>query len=118
MIEKCNGLDKNICNIESNLSLGQRQLFALGQAILKMNKILIFDEAKVNIDPKTEFMVQKIIRERFTDCTVLTIAHRLHTIMDYDKILVINDGMIVEFDSPQRLMENPYGAFKQIIQFN
>lgn len=109
------GLDKAP---PSRFSAGQRQLFCLSQALLQRNKILVLDEATANVDPSTELIVQQIIREKFANCTVLTIAHRLHTVMDCDKILVIDDGMVAEFDSPQRLMQNPNGAFKRMTDHN
>ena len=69
------------------------------------------DEATANVDPDTDNLIQQTIRQRFTKCTILTIAHRLNTILDSDKILVLNDGKVQEFDTPKKLLENPQSGF-------
>ena len=73
------------------------------------------DEATANVDPNTDELIQRTIREKFAKCTILTIAHRLHTVLDSDKILVLNNGNVVEFDSPTKLMENSKSAFRELI---
>ncbi|XP_072240527.1 ATP-binding cassette sub-family C member 4-like isoform X2 [Leuresthes tenuis] len=100
----------------SNFSVGQRQLVCLARAILRKNRILIIDEATANVDPRTDELIQKTIRDKFRDCTVLTIAHRLNTIIDSDRILVLDGGTIQELDRPFALLQNKEGAFYKMVQ--
>ncbi|XP_056143847.1 multidrug resistance-associated protein 1 isoform X2 [Lampris incognitus] len=87
-----------------NLSLGQRQLVCLARALLRKTKILVLDEATAAVDLETDNLIQSTIRTQFEDCTVLTIAHRLNTIMDYTRVLVLDKGEMAEFDSPSNLI--------------
>ncbi|XP_044944140.1 multidrug resistance-associated protein 1-like isoform X4 [Mustela putorius furo] len=87
-----------------NLSVGQRQLVCLARALLRKTKILILDEATASIDFETDTLVQTTIRKEFSDCTILTIAHRLHSIIDSDRVLVLDSGRITEFETPQNLI--------------
>jgi ABC-type multidrug transport system fused ATPase/permease subunit len=98
-----------------NLSQGQRQLLCLGRALLKrrQSKVLVIDEATASVDFDTDALIQRTIRTEFRDCTVLTIAHRINTILDYDKILVLDNGEVAEFDTPQRLLQSG-GLFAQL----
>ncbi|XP_023034344.1 probable multidrug resistance-associated protein lethal(2)03659 isoform X1 [Drosophila willistoni] len=98
------GLQSKISEGGTNFSVGQRQLVCLARAILRENRILVMDEATANVDPQTDSLIQATIRSKFRECTVLTIAHRLHTIMDSDKVLVMDAGQLVEFGSPYELL--------------
>ncbi|KAI4886639.1 hypothetical protein NFI96_012768 [Prochilodus magdalenae] len=100
----------------SNFSVGQRQLVCLARAILRKNRILIIDEATANVDPRTDELIQKTIREKFQECTVLTIAHRLNTIIDSDRILVLDAGQINDYDEPHVLLEKQDGIFYKMVQ--
>ena len=110
------GLDTEMSEGGTNFSVGQRQLVCLARAILGQNSILVLDEATANVDPKTDSLIQEQIRTRFKDCTALTIAHRLHTIMDSDLILVLSDGVVVEFVQPYELLCNKSGALTELAQ--
>lgn len=109
------GIDCKILDGGSNFSAGQRQLLCLARAILRNNKILLLDEATSNVDSETDKLIQQTIRNKFADCTVITIAHRLHTVMDSDKVLVVDAGEIMEFDHPFELIQKPDGFFKQLL---
>ncbi|PWA31992.1 hypothetical protein CCH79_00018856, partial [Gambusia affinis] len=100
----------------SNFSVGQRQLVCLARAVLRRNRILIIDEATANVDPRTDELIQKTIRDTFRECTVLTIAHRLNTIIDSDRILVLDGGIIQELDRPFALLQNQDSALYRLVQ--
>ncbi|XP_046571958.1 LOW QUALITY PROTEIN: multidrug resistance-associated protein 1-like [Haliotis rubra] len=94
-----------------NLSVGQRQLVCLARSLLRRTKVLILDEATAAVDMETDDLIQSTIRTAFSDCTVITIAHRLNTILDYDRILVLSAGQILEFESPDKLLEDKGSVF-------
>ncbi|KAM7408746.1 hypothetical protein PAMA_002464 [Pampus argenteus] len=109
------GLQHEVTEGGENLSVGQRQLLCLARALLRKSRILILDEATAAVDLETDNLIQKTIRKEFSHCTVLTIAHRLHSIMDNSRVMVLDAGKIVEFDSPSNLLEKQghfYGMAK------
>uniref|UniRef100_A0A672I7Q8 ATP-binding cassette, sub-family C (CFTR/MRP), member 2 n=1 Tax=Salarias fasciatus TaxID=181472 RepID=A0A672I7Q8_SALFA len=100
------GLQHEVSEGGENLSVGQRQLLCLARALLRKSRILILDEATAAVDLETDNLIQNTIRKEFSSCTVLTIAHRLHSIMDSSRVMVLDAGRIVEFDTPQNLLSN------------
>lgn len=109
-------LDTQIAAGGSNLSQGQRQLVALARALVRRSKVLILDEATASVDFATDTLIQKSIRDLPSDTTVLTVAHRLATVMDYDKILVLGAGKMLEFDTPETLKQNKDSYFAKLVQ--
>ncbi|EPQ19682.1 Canalicular multispecific organic anion transporter 1 [Myotis brandtii] len=101
------GLSHELAEAGDNLSIGQKQLLCLARALLRKSKILIMDEATAAVDLETDQLIQITIRKEFSHCTAITIAHRLHTIMDSDKVMVLDNGKIVEFGSPEELLAKP-----------
>lgn len=99
-----------------NFSQGQRQLICLARALLKKNRIVFMDEATASVDFETDEAIQKTIASAFSECTVLCIAHRLRTVIEYDKILVLDQGEIVEFASPLELLEIPDSVFSRMCE--
>jgi len=99
----------------SNLSVGQRQLMCIGRALLRNSKILIMDEATASVDNETDALIQQTVRREFADKTVITIAHRLNTIMDSDRVMVMDKGCLAEFASPRDLLKNSTGIFTNLV---
>lgn len=110
-----NGLDHIVSEYGENFSVGQRQLICLARAILRKSQIFVLDEATASVDLETDSVVQKTIRQVFRDCTIITIAHRIHTILDSDRILVLERGEVRELDTPQRLMASKESAFSLLL---
>ncbi|CAA7262822.1 unnamed protein product [Cyclocybe aegerita] len=109
-------LDSNIATGGGNLSVGQRQILALARAMVRGSKLLILDEATSAIDYKTDAVIQATLRHQLSsDVTVITVAHRLQTIMDADKIMVLDSGRIAEFDSPRNLLQKEGSLFKTLV---
>ena len=114
--EKTDKLDFLVTENGGNFSAGQSQLLCLARALLRDSRILILDEATAAVDPKTDGQIQDTIRSEFKNWTILTIAHRINTIMDYDRILVLDKGEISEYDSPEKLLENKDGIFYSLVE--
>ncbi|KAG9448365.1 hypothetical protein H6P81_014493 [Aristolochia fimbriata] len=114
--EKENGLDSLVTEDGSNWSMGQRQLFCLGRALLRRCKILVLDEATASVDNATDSILQKKIRTEFADCTVITVAHRIPTVMDCNMVLALSDGKIVEYDEPMELMKKHGSLFGELVK--
>ncbi|CAL1373524.1 unnamed protein product [Linum trigynum] len=115
ILQKEEGLDTSVAEDGSNWSMGQRQLFCLGRALLKRSKILVLDEATASIDNTTDAILQRIIRTEFAECTVITVAHRIPTVMDSTKVLAMADGELAEYDEPGNLMKEEGSLFRQLV---
>ncbi|GFN98107.1 multidrug resistance-associated protein 4 [Plakobranchus ocellatus] len=117
--ENTEALQMEVSEGGTNFSAGQRQLVCLARAVLGHTRILVIDEATANVDPITDELIQQTIRTKFKECTVLTIAHRLHTIIDSDRVMVLDAGSIVEMDTPLALLskgEDQGGAFYSMVE--
>ncbi|KAI3439159.1 uncharacterized protein J3R85_005115 [Psidium guajava] len=110
------GLDAEVSEGGENFSVGQRQLLCLARALLRRSKILVLDEATSAVDVRTDALIQKTIREEFNYCTMLIIAHRLNTIIDSDRILVLDAGQVAEHDSPENLLSKEASTFSKMVQ--
>ena len=110
-----NGLDSEVTEGGTNFSVGQRQLICLARALLRKTQILVLDEATAAIDQETDDLIQKTLKMEFAHCTVLTIAHRLHTILDSDRIAVFEKGRLKEFDTPSNLLQTDDSSFKVMV---
>ncbi|KAJ8490643.1 hypothetical protein OPV22_012364 [Ensete ventricosum] len=110
------GLDAQVSEAGENFSVGQRQLLSLARALLRRSKILVLDEATAAVDVRTDALIQKTIREEFKSCTMLIIAHRLNTIIDCDRLLLLSTGKVLEFDTPETLLSKEDSAFSKMVQ--
>ena len=109
------GLDMVLSEGGSPLSAGQKQLLALARALLSSSKLLVLDEATANVDVETDALIQRTMRSEFGARTILAIAHRLHTVIDYNKILVLDKGLVAEFASPAELLSLPLSIFSSMV---
>ena len=109
------GLYQNISEGGSNLSVGEKQLICITRGILRKTKIFVLDEATASIDMKTEKIIQKVLNEILKDSTMIIIAHRIKTVENADKILCLNNGEIVEFDTPMNLKKNKHSYFYELL---
>ncbi|KAL2478064.1 ABC transporter C family member 9 [Forsythia ovata] len=114
--QKGEKLETTVVENGENWSVGQRQLFCLGRALLKKSSILVLDEATASVDSATDGVIQKIITQEFKDRTVVTIAHRIHTVIDSDLVLVLSDGRVAEYDTPTKLLERENSFFSKLIK--
>ena len=110
------GLDTPVEEHGSNYSVGQRQLLCIARALLRKSKVILMDEATASIDLETDMKIQQTIRTQFTESTVITIAHRIHTIIDSDRVLVLEMGEVKEYDKPSVLLANPNSLFSQLVE--
>ncbi|WOL16866.1 ABC transporter C family member 3-like [Canna indica] len=108
-------LDSGVAENGENWSVGQRQLVCLGRVLLKKTKILVLDEATASVDTATDSIIQKTLRQQFSESTVIAVAHRVTSIIDSDMILLLDNGVIVEHDTPTRLLENKSSSFAKLV---
>jgi ABC-type multidrug transport system fused ATPase/permease subunit len=108
-------LDTPVTENGKSVSQGQRQLLCIARAILSKAKVLVLDEATASLDAQTDLMIQEAIKKNFGELTMLTIAHRLNTIIESDRVLVMDAGCLVEFDEPIKLLQNKDGIFRSLV---
>ncbi|XP_061355474.1 putative ABC transporter C family member 15 [Gastrolobium bilobum] len=108
-------LDAPVAENGENWSVGQRQLVCLARLLLKKRRILVLDEATASIDTATDNLIQKTIREETSGCTVITVAHRIPTVIDNDLVLVLDKGTVMEYDQPAQLLQNNSSSFSKLV---
>ena len=113
-VDENGGLEMVVENNGVNFSVGQRQLLCLARAILRKAKVLICDEHSASIDPATDATITATIKTAFKDATMLAIAHRIHSVMEYDHVLVMDEGKVVEFGEPKALRDKRGGHFRKL----
>ncbi|KAI4321713.1 hypothetical protein MLD38_035062 [Melastoma candidum] len=109
-------LDSTVIENGENWSMGQRQLVCLGRVLLKKSKVLVLDEATASVDTATDNLIQQTLRQHFSECTVITIAHRITSVVDSDMVLLLDNGLVSECDSPKRLLEDRSSSFAQLVE--
>ena len=108
------GVQTHITEGGANLSSGEKQLINIARSLLNPKRVVLIDEATASIDIETDALIQKVIKSQFADKTVLTIAHRINTVVESDRILVLNKGSILEFDSPSELLKREDSVFAKL----
>ncbi|XP_057516666.1 ABC transporter C family member 3-like [Amaranthus tricolor] len=108
-------LDANVNENGENWSMGQRQLVCLGRVLLKKSKVLVLDEATASVDTATDNRIQLTLRQYFSDCTIITIAHRITSVLDSDVVVLLSHGVVEEYDAPERLLQNKSSLFSQLV---
>jgi ATP-binding cassette subfamily C (CFTR/MRP) protein 1 len=114
--EAAKKLGMEVVDNGANFSLGQRQLLCMGRALLRNSRVLMMDEATASVDMDSDALIQRTVREAFASCTTLTIAHRLNTIMDSDKVAFLDDGRLTEFGEPADLLQRKSGSFTKLVE--
>jgi ABC-type multidrug transport system fused ATPase/permease subunit len=109
-------LETNVGEGGGTLSVGQRQLLCFARAVLRNSKLLVMDECTANVDVETDALLQSMVRQTFAHCTIFTIAHRLATVIDYDRIAVLDNGRLVEFGQPAELLSDPTGQLTALVE--
>lgn len=111
---KITSLDQEVSEDGANFSIGEKQLICIARALLRKSKCILLDEATASIDVKTDLLIQESIRNELSECTCLTIAHRINTVMDSDRILVMDNGRLTDFDTVANLLDRE-GIFAELV---
>ncbi|XP_043715934.1 ABC transporter C family member 3-like [Telopea speciosissima] len=109
-------LDSAVTENGENWSMGQRQLICLGRVVLKRSKVLVLDEATASVDTATDYLIQQTLKQHFSGSTVITIAHRITSILNIDKVLLLDNGLALEYDSRTNLLENKSSSFAKLVK--
>ncbi|CAN6448506.1 unnamed protein product [Victoria cruziana] len=113
--QKDGKLDATVTENGENWSVGQRQLVCLGRVLLKKSRILVLDEATASVDSATDGLIQQTLRRHFSDCSIITIAHRIASVLDSDMVLVMENGLVAEYESPNKLLQDTSSAFAKLV---
>ncbi|XP_042487487.1 ABC transporter C family member 3-like [Macadamia integrifolia] len=109
-------LDSEVTENGENWSMGQKQLVCLGRVLLKSSKVIVLDEATASVDTGTDYLIQQTLLQHFSESTVITIAHRITSILDVDMVMLLDNGLVVEYDSPSKLLENKSSSFAKLVK--